>query len=94
MNREGTTMGPLKNYGPVVLAAVENCVLIDVTVIVRAGVHDATAVQTHVVDARAVVDSPTSVDDAAFVSVHFVVVVVIVGVAVTKTWVGYYSCWR
>ena len=88
MNREGTTMGPLKNYGPVVLAAVENRVLIDVTVIDLAGVHDAVAVQTHVVAA------PTAVVDAACVSVHFVVIVVIVGVAVTKTWVCYYSCWQ
>ena len=71
MKQEGTTMVPLQNYDPVVLAAVENCVLIDVTVIVCAGVHDAAAVQTHVVDApRAVVDSPTAVVDAAFVSVH------------------------
>ena len=81
-------MVPLKNYGPVVLAAVENRVLIDVTVIVRAGVNDAAAVQTHVIDA------PTAVVDAAFVSVHFFVVVVIVGVAVTKTWMSYYSCWQ
>ena len=87
MNREGTTkMIPLQNYSRVVLAAVEDRVLIDVTVIFRAGVHDAAAGETHVVDApRAVVDSPTAVVDAAFVYVHFVVVVVIVGVAVTKT---------
>ena len=51
MNREGTTMGPLKNYGPVVLAAVEIRVLIDVTVIVRAGVHDAALVEPHVAEA-------------------------------------------
>ena len=89
MNREGTTkMIPLQNYSRVVLAAVEDRVQIDVTVIVCAAVHDAAAVQTHVVDAT------TAVVDAAFVSVHFVVVVVIVGVAVTKTGVGYYSCWR
>ena len=87
MNREGTTkMIPLQNYNRVVLAAVENRVLIDVTVIDLAGVHDAVAVQTHVVAA------PTAVVDAACVSVHFVVIVVIVGVAVTKTWVNYYSC--
>ena len=89
MNREGTTkMIPLQNYSRVVLAAVEDRVQVDVTVIVRAAVHDAAVVQTDVVDAT------TAVVDAAFVSVHFVVVVVIVGVAVTKTGVGYYSCWR
>ena len=86
MNQQGTTMMiPLQNYSCVVLAAVEDRVQIDVTVIVRAAVHDAAAVQTHVVDAT------TAVVDAAFVYVHFVVVVVIVAVAVTKTWVGYYS---
>ena len=40
MKQEGTTMVPLENYGPIVLAAVENRVRIDVTLIVLAGVDD------------------------------------------------------
>ena len=98
MEPEGTTMVAVRNCVPVVFASVVVCVCIDIKLIVVAGVDDAVAVQTRVVDApRAVVDSPTAVVDAvfvvdaAFVAVHFVVVVVIVAVTVIKRCVGYYS---
>ena len=85
-------MVAVRNCVPIVFASVVVRVCIDITLIVVAGVDAAAAVQTHVVDAsRAVVDSPTAVVDAAFVAVHFVGVVVIVAVPVTKRCVGYYS---
>ena len=92
MEPEGTTMVAVRDCVPVVFASVVVCIRIDIKLIVVAGVDDAIAIQTRVVDApRAVVDSPTAVVDAAFVAVHFVVVVVIVAIPVTKRCVGYYS---